>query len=66
MSHGQPEVVVVDTGTNGAAHIAAEAESWANANSVSLLVQPSYDAIVRLNELAEHKRKVAGLIQITC
>ena len=66
LSHGQPEVVIVGTGTDGAAHIAAEAESWAKANSVSLLVQPSYDAIVRLNELAEQKKKVAGLIHITC
>ena len=66
LSHGQPEVVVIGTGTDGAAHIAAEAESWAKANSVRLLVQPSYDAIVRLNELAEQKKKVAGLIHITC
>ena len=66
LSQGQPEVVIVSTGTAGAAHIAAEAESWAKANSVSLLVQPSYDAIVKLNELAEQKKKVAGLIHITC
>ena len=66
LSHGQPEVIVVGTGTDGAAHIAAEAEGWAKANSVSLLVQPSYDAIVRLNGLAEQKKKVAGLIHIAC
>jgi hypothetical protein len=39
---------------------------WVRANSVSLLVQPSYDAIVKLNELVEQKKKVAGLIHITC
>lgn len=66
LSHGQPEVITVGTGTDGAAHIAAQAESWAKANSVSLLVQPSYDAIVRLSELAEQNKKVAGLIHITC
>jgi len=66
LSHGQPEVVIVGTGTDGAAHIAAEAESWAKANSVSLLVQPSCDAIAKLNELTEQKKKVAGLIHITC
>jgi hypothetical protein len=53
LSHGQPEVIIVGTGTDGAAHIAAEAESWAKANNVSLLVQPSYHAIVKLNELTE-------------
>jgi hypothetical protein len=66
LSHGQPEVIIVGTGTDGAAHIAAEAESWAKANSVSLLVQPSCDAIAKLNELTEQKKKVAGLIHITC
>lgn len=66
LSHGQPEAIIVGTGTDGAAHIAAEAESWAKANNVSLLVQPSYDAIVKLNELTEQKKKVAGLIHITC
>ena len=66
LSQGQPEVVIVGTGTDGAAHIAAEAESWAKANSVSLLVQPSCDAIAKLNELTEQKKKVAGLIHITC
>jgi len=66
LSHGQPEVIVVGTGTDGAAHIAAEAKSWAKANKVNLLVQASYDAIGKLNELAEQKKKVAGLIHITC
>jgi hypothetical protein len=66
LSHGQPEVVIVGTGTDGAAHIAAEAEGWAKANSVSLPVQPSCNAIAKLNELTEQKKKVAGLIHITC
>lgn len=66
LSQGQPEVVIVGTGTNGAAHIAPEAESWAKANNVSLLVQPSYDAVARINEFAEQKKRVAALIHITC
>jgi hypothetical protein len=66
LSHGQPEVIVVGTGTDGAAHVAAEAENWAKTNNVSLLVQPSYDAILKLNELTEQKKKVTGLIHITC
>ena len=65
LSQGQPEIIIVGTGTNGAAHIASEAESWAEGKNLSLLVQPSYDAVARLNELAEQK-KVAALIHITC
>jgi hypothetical protein len=66
LSQGQPELVVVDTGTDGAAHVAPEAESWARANNVALLVQPSYDALARLNELTGQKKRFATLIHITC
>lgn len=66
LSQGQPEVVIVGTGTDGAAHIAAEAGSWAKANNVSSLVQPSCDAIVKLNELTEQKKRAAALIHMTC
>jgi len=43
-----------------------EAESRAQGKNLSLLVQPSYDDVARLNELAEQKKKVADLIHITC
>jgi len=66
LSQGQPETIIIGTGTNGAAHIAPEAESWAKGKNLSLLIQPSYDAIARLNELGEQKKKVAALIHITC
>ncbi len=66
LSQGQPEIIIVGTGTNGAAHIAPEAGSWAKGKNLSLLVQPSYDAVTRLNELVEQKKKVAVLIHITC
>jgi hypothetical protein len=66
LSQGQPEIIIVGTGTNGAAHIAPEAESWAKEKNLSLLVQPSYDAVVKLNELTEQKKKFATLIHITC
>jgi hypothetical protein len=66
LSQGQPEIIIVGTGTNGAARVAPEAESWARGKNLSLLVQPSYDAVTRLNELVEQKRKVAALIHITC
>jgi hypothetical protein len=57
LSHGQPEVIIIGTGTDGAAHIAGEGESWAKASNVSLLVRPSYDAVIRLNELMEQNQK---------
>ena len=66
LSQGQPEIIIVGTGTNGAAHITPEAESWVKGNNLSLVVQPSYEAIAKLNELAEQKKKVAALIHITC
>ena len=65
LSQGQPETVIVGTGTNGAARITPEAESWAKGKKLSLLVQPSYDAVAKVNELAE-QQKVAALIHITC
>jgi hypothetical protein len=66
LSQGQPETIVVGTGTNGAAHIAPEAESWAKGKNLSLLVQPSYDTVTRLNELVEQKKNAAALMHITC
>ena len=66
LSQGQPEAVIIGTGTNGAAHTAPEAENWARQRSLSLLVQPSYDAVAKINALAEGQKKVAALIHITC
>jgi hypothetical protein len=66
LSQGHPEIIIVGTGTDGAAHIAPEAESWAKGKNLSLLVQPSYDAVARLNEIVEQKKKVAALMHITC
>lgn len=63
---GQSETIIVGTGTNGAAHIAPDLESWAEGKNLNLLVQPSYDAVAKLNELTEQKKKVAALIHITC
>ena len=67
LSQGQPETIIVGTGTSGAAYIAPEAESWAKGKNLSLLVQSSYDAAAMVNEIAEQKnKKVAALIHITC
>jgi hypothetical protein len=65
LSEGQPEIIIVGTGTNGAANISPDVESWAKGKNISLLVQPSYDAVAKLNELVKQK-KVAALIHITC
>ena len=43
-----------------------EAESWAKGKNLSLLVHPSSDAVARINELAEQRKKVAALVHITC
>ncbi len=34
------------------------AESWAKGKNLSLPVQPSYDAVARLNELPQQKRRL--------
>ena len=41
------------------------AESWAKGKNLSLLAQPSYNAVAKLNELVERK-KIAALIHTTC
>ena len=66
LSQGQPETMIVGTGTDGVAHVAPEAESWAKGENLSLMVQPSYDAVAKVNELTEQEKKVAALIHITC
>jgi hypothetical protein len=66
LSQGQPEIIIVGIGTNGAARVAPEVENWAKGKNLSLLIQPSYDAVARTNELVEQENKIAALIQITC
>lgn len=63
---GKPELIVIGTGTDGVANVAADAESRAKEKNLSLLIQPSYDAVAKLNELTEQKKRVAALIHITC
>ena len=63
---GEPEVIIVGTGTNGRANVAADVETWAKEKNLSLIVQPSHEAIAKLNESAEQKKKVAALIHMTC
>jgi hypothetical protein len=63
---GQPESIIVGTGTNSVAKIAPDIESWAKGRNLNLLVQPSYDAVAMLNELTRQNKQVAALIHITC
>jgi len=66
LTQGQPETIIVGTGTDGIAHIASDVESWTVGKNLNLLVQPSYNAVAKLNELIGQKKKVAALIHITC
>ena len=63
---GDPETVIIGTGTDGKARLAHNLESWASEKNLSLMVQPSYEAATRLNELVDQGNKVAALIHITC
>ncbi len=63
---GEPEVVIIGTGTSNKARLSAEAENWAEERKLKLTVLPSYEAIARLNELADQGREVAAMIHITC
>ncbi len=63
---GQPETIIIGTGTDSVANIAPDVESWAQGENLNLLVQPSYDAVARLNDLSGQEKKVAALIHITC
>jgi hypothetical protein len=63
---GDPDVIVVGTGTDGVANVAADVESWAKEKNLSLMAQPSSDAVAKLNDLTEQKKRAAALIHITC
>lgn len=63
---GKPEVIIVGIGTDGKAKLAPEVEGWAKEQNLTLIVQPSKEALAKLNELVDQKKKVAALIHITC
>ena len=63
---GEPEVVIIGTGTSNKARLSAEAENWAEERKLQLALLPSYEAVTRLNELADQGRKAAAIIHITC
>ncbi len=53
LARGEPEIIIVGTGTNGKANLAPMVESWTQEKNLNLMVQPSYEAVVKLNELTE-------------
>ena len=63
---GEPETIIIGTGTSGKASLAPGVESWSKERNLSLIVQPSHEAVAKLNEFTEQERKVAALIHITC
>ena len=65
LAQGNPETIIVGTGTNARAHLAPGVENWAREKNLSLIVQPSYEAVTKLSELIDQRKKVAALIHIT-
>jgi len=63
---GEPETIIIGTGTSGKASLAPDVKGWAGEKNLNLIIQPSYDAVAKLNELMEQGKKVAALIHITC
>jgi hypothetical protein len=63
---GEPEAIIVGTGMDGKAKLASGVEKWAKERNLSLIVQPSREALAKLNELTGQKKKIAALIHITC
>ena len=51
--------------TSAKANLASDVGDWAKEKNLSLIIQPSYEAITKLNELVEQGKKVAVLIHIT-
>jgi hypothetical protein len=66
LTHDETETLIIGTGTDGKAHLAPDVQGWANEKNLNLIVQLSPEAITKLNELTEQKKKVAALIHITC
>jgi hypothetical protein len=66
LAQGDPATIIIGTGTNGKARITSETQNWAKETNLDLIVQPSYEAVTKLNQLRDQKKRVAALIHITC
>jgi hypothetical protein len=62
----RPDIIVVGTGTDGAAQLSRDAQAYAEKKRVNLVTLDSFQAVKRLNQLAEEGKPVAALIHITC
>jgi len=58
LAEDRPEAVIIGTGTSGKASLAPEAEDWAKEKDLKLIVQTSHQAVAKLNELKEQKRRL--------
>jgi len=66
ITQGEPEAIIIGTGAYGRASLAPDVENWAEERNLTLIVQPSHEAMIKLNDLIEQEQKVAALIHITC
>jgi len=61
-----PEKIIIGTGTDDIARLAAEAENLMKERKINFVVLPSHQAVNNFNELTAQGKKVASLIHITC
>jgi len=66
LAQDKPEAIIIGTGTNAKANLASDVGDWAKERNLTLIVQPSYEAVTKLNEFVDQGKKVAALIHITC
>jgi hypothetical protein len=62
----KPEVLVIGTGTQGKAELAADANALIKESKLQVVIVPSGDAVERVNQITGQGKRVAALIHITC
>ncbi|UCB43785.1 MAG: hypothetical protein JSV77_03820 [Dehalococcoidales bacterium] len=61
-----PDILIVGTGTDGAAKLNPDAGAFLKGSEVESVVVPSQEAVERFNELSSQGKRPAALIHITC
>ena len=61
-----PDVLIVGTGTDGAAKLNQDADAFLKGSEVESVVIPSQEAVDKFNELSAQGKHPAALIHITC
>jgi hypothetical protein len=64
--NGQPEVIIIGTGTSAMAKLTEDVGINIRRANLNLVVLPSYQAVERFNQLTGEGKRVAALIHITC